>query len=163
MEVQFGINILYFTDDNYFESAQLCSSIFIEKPGGGEEVVYAPSGQNATFTCAVNGTDLFWEFNTPNVEIPRLANELERNGIFTAPLKSTRVGRLCSTLTILVSDYSHNADICCNGRRASNPSEDCCTRLIEYGMLIQLKCTSAVVCAMFVTLLNGTNREHAHT
>ena len=41
-----------------FKSAQTCSSIFTVKPGGREKVVY-DSGKNATFTCAVNGSDLF--------------------------------------------------------------------------------------------------------
>ena len=159
MEVQFACSAYFLDDINdknvLFESAQRCSSIFIEKPGGGEEVVYAPSGQNATFTCAVNASELLWELNMLNPEIPRHANELEENGIVSGSLKN--VGELlCSTLTVLVSDYSHNADICCQGRRASNTLETCCTRLLEYG---KLKCR--IVCAMFV---NGTNREHiTHT
>ena len=79
--------------------------------------MYAPSGQNETFTCAVNGSELLWEMNMLNLAIPRLANELEENGIFSGSLKD--VGELlCSTLTVLVSDYSNNADICCQGRRA---------------------------------------------
>ena len=110
------------------------------RPGGGEEVVYAPSGQNVTFTCAVNGSELLWEMNMFNLAIPHHANELEENGIFVTSSKNVG-GLFCSTLTVLVSDYSHNADICCYGRRASNPIETCCTRLLEYGTL-KYKCRS---------------------
>ena len=142
MEVQFACSAYFLDDINdknvLFESAQSCSSIFIEKPGGGEEVVYAPSGQNETFTCVVNGSDQLWEMNRLNLDITHHANELEENGIFLASSKNVG-GLFCSTLIVLVSDYSHNADICCQGRRDSNPIETCCTRLLEYR---KLKCRS---------------------
>ena len=106
------------------------------KPGEAE-IFYTPSGQNATLSCAVNGSDveLSWEFNGLNPEIPRLADELEKNGIFfTLPQRTGQL--LSSTLTVFASEYSHEADICCQGRRTGgNRLESCCIMLIEFGML----------------------------
>ena len=114
--------------------APSCSSLFLLPRE--EETVYAPSGQNATFLCTLNGrdTELSWGFNGLNTEIPRIADELEENEIFFTPPHHTGQAQ-SSTMTVLVSNYSHEADICCQGRRTGgNRLESCCTMLIEFGM-----------------------------
>ena len=121
--------------------------------------MYAPSGQNETFTCAVNGSELLWEMNMLNLAIPHHANELEENGIFSGSLRKVG-GLFCSTLTVLVSDYSHNADICCQGRRTSNPLETCCTRLLEYGMLKNVTLIfSTIDCIQFFVHATETSKQ----
>ena len=61
-------------------TADLCSSHLLVKPGGGEEVVYAPAGQNVTLTCTVNSSILVWDVN--GLRFAESTSQLHRDGVF---------------------------------------------------------------------------------
>ena len=122
--------MLYFT-------ASRSDSLFLTQPGGGEEVVYAPAGHNATVTCAVSGIVLLWEVT--GFRFGQFTNELNRRGIFQSQLTNSS-NVLSSTLSVFGSDTNHDANICCLSRMSESQSslEMCCTVLSVYSKCLQL-------------------------
>ena len=103
------------------------------EPGGGEEVVYAPTGHNTTLTCAVSGITLLWEVN--GFRFRDSMAELHERRIFQSQVMSTSSSIMNSTLSVFGSDANHEAGICCLSRMSADmPSlQMCCATLFVYG------------------------------
>ena len=128
-----GIIIANTTAASYnslFFTANPCSSTLLVKPEGGEEVVYAPAGQNATLMCTVNGSTLVWDVD--ELRFAESTPQLHRRGIFE---NRTSQGFLNSTLTVYGSDLNDQSNICCFTRKRTemNSLDMCCIRLHVYG------------------------------
>ena len=108
------------------------SDLFFVSPGDDEEHVYSPVNVNATIHCAVNNTNLAWEFDGLALDSPVQRPQLNSRGIFQSGPTVPSDGVTSSSVIVFGSrELNDNTRICC--QTFVNELKENCTTLIVYG------------------------------
>ena len=109
----------------------LFPELFLVRPGNGEEFVYSPVDANATLTCAVNNTLLYWDVAGFSFDKAIERYILNSRGVFQTTHTTEALSN--STLTVFGDiDVNNNIIICCESNEGLMHRESC-TTLIIYG------------------------------
>lgn len=106
----------------------------MERPGGGEQIIYFPFGVNATLYCIVEATLLIWGINGDSYT--ESESSLNPRGIYFEIMPRTSAGIIESYIKVFGNRVINDSvSICCQSI-AEGAVKMACTMLIFYGMYV---------------------------